>query len=166
MIDKETLQKVKVLAFDYDGVLTDNRILLLPDGEMARQANVRDGFVLKQASKAGFPIVIITGGTSEAVKSRFEFLGIDDVFIGVYDKEEVLEQWLADKGFSHSDVMYMGDDIPDIGVMGKVFLPCCPADAVPEIRKVSRYLSPNKGGDGCVRDIVEQVMKAQGKWPW
>lgn len=160
------LKNVKALAFDYDGVLTDNRIFLFPDGEMTRQANVRDGFALRHAVRSGFPIVIITGGTSEAVKSRFEFLGIDDVFTGVYDKEKVLAEWLEKKGLSHNDIMYMGDDIPDLGVMKKVLLPCCPSDAVNEIKAIVTYCSPLQGGDGCVRDIVEKVMKAQNKWNW
>jgi len=127
---------------------------------------VRDGFALRHARRSGIPIVIITGGTSEAVKSRFEFLGIDDVYIGVHDKEAVLEEWLDKRGLGYEDMLYMGDDIPDIEVMQKVLLPCCPADAAPEIRAVSKYISPVNGGEGCVRDIIEQILKAQEKWPW
>lgn len=165
-IDKSILRRVRALAFDYDGVLTDNRIFLFPDGEMVRQANVRDGFALRHASRSGLPIVIITGGTSEAVRSRFEFLGIDDVYIGVYNKEEILEGWMKEKNLSYQDLLYMGDDIPDLGVMQKVFLPCCPADAAPEIRNIAKYCSPVRGGEGCVRDILEHILKAQDKWPW
>jgi 3-deoxy-D-manno-octulosonate 8-phosphate phosphatase (KDO 8-P phosphatase) len=163
---KSLLHKVRGLVFDYDGVLTDGKVFLLPDGNMMRQANVRDGFVLKHAFSEGFPIAIITGGTSDAVRLRFEFLGIKDVFIGVKDKEEVLANWMNEHGLSYSEVLYMGDDIPDLSVMQKVILPCCPADASEEVKRISAFISSRKGGEGCVREVVEQVLKIHGKWPW
>lgn len=165
-IEKQLLYRIKALVFDYDGVFTDNRILLLPDGEMVRQANVRDGFVLRHAIEQGFPVAIITGGTSEAIKTRFEFLGVRDVFIGVRNKLETLQAWASENQIRLDNIMYMGDDIPDLEVMNRVLLPCCPADAVEEVVKTSRYRSDKNGGDGCVRDIVEQILRTQNKWPW
>jgi 3-deoxy-D-manno-octulosonate 8-phosphate phosphatase (KDO 8-P phosphatase) len=161
---KETLKYINTFCFDYDGVFTNGVMMLLSNGEIARTAHVRDGYAVQLASKKGYNIVIITGGTQEAVKTRFEGLGVDDVFLGAHNKLAVFERYMLDNRIDPSRVCYMGDDIPDYEVMALPGLPSCPKDAVPEIKSRAKYISPYNGGEGCVRDIIEQVLKAQGKW--
>ncbi len=161
---KERLSGITTLIFDYDGVMTDGKVILQHEGPPLRNANVRDGYILQLAVKLGYNVVIISGGFSRSMDNRFETLNIKDAFTGVKDKLEVYENYLKNKGLSHEEVLYMGDDIPDIPVMKKVGVPVCPLDAVEEVRNISVYISDKKGGDGCVRDIIEQVMKVQGKW--
>lgn len=161
---KTTLKKITTFCFDVDGVFTDGVVILHPDGEQMRTANVRDGYAVQLAVKKGYNIAIITGGRSEAVKTRFEGLGVTDVFLGSSNKVKVFEDYLAAKGVTKDEVCYMGDDIPDLRVMQMAGLPVCPQDAAPEIKEVCTYVSPIAGGKGCVRDILEQAMKVQGKW--
>ena len=161
---KALLTKVTTFIFDYDGVMTDGRLILLHDDKPLRTANVKDGYALQLAVKLGYNVVIISGGISKSVENRFEALKIQDVFLGVNDKLTVFEKFLKEKGLKPEEVVYMGDDIPDYRVMKKVGVPVCPADAVEEIKNISVYISDKKGGEGCVRDILEQVMKVQGKW--
>ena len=161
---KALLTKVTTFIFDYDGVMTDGKLILLHDDKPLRTANVKDGYTLQLAVKLGYNVVIISGGISKSVENRFEALKIQNVFLGVNDKLVVFEQFLKDKGISPEEVVYMGDDIPDFRVMKKVGVPVCPADAVEEIKNISVYISDKKGGEGCVRDIIEQVLKVQGKW--
>ena len=161
---KALLTKVTTFIFDYDGVMTDGKLILLHDDKPLRTANVKDGYALQLAVKLGYNVVIISGGISKSVENRFEALKIQNVFLGVNDKLIVFEQFLKDKGISPEEVVYMGDDIPDYRVMKKVGVPVCPADAVEEIKNISVYISDKKGGEGCVRDIIEQVLKVQGKW--
>jgi 3-deoxy-D-manno-octulosonate 8-phosphate phosphatase (KDO 8-P phosphatase) len=161
---KALLTKVNTFIFDYDGVMTNGSIVLLHDGEPLRSANVKDGYVLQLAVKLGYNVVIISGGISRSVENRFESLKIKDVFLGVKDKLSVLNRYLAEKNISPETVVYMGDDIPDFHVMQKVGVPVCPADASEEIKNISVYISDKNGGEGCVRDIIEQVLKVQGKW--
>lgn len=161
---KETLQRITTFCFDVDGVFTNNTVWLMPDGEQVRPANVRDGYAVQLAVKMGYNVAIITGGKSEGVRLRFEGLGVKDVFMGSSNKPEVLIAYLTEKKIHFDEVCYMGDDIPDYKVMQMVGLPCCPQDAAPEIKSVSKYISHIRGGEGCVRDILEQTMRVQGKW--
>lgn len=158
------LTKIKAFAFDVDGVLSSDSIPLHPSGEPMRVINIKDGYALQLAAKLGYPVAIITGGRTEAVRKRFEGLDLSHVYMGVAVKIKIFEQWLAECGLQASEVMYMGDDIPDYEVMRVAGLPACPADAAPEIKQIARYVSPFCGGMGCGRDIIEQVLRAQGKW--
>ena len=161
---KEYLSNITTLIFDVDGVLTDGTILVTSNGDMYRKMHTKDGYVLQHAIDCGFHICIISGGNNEGVRKRLNGLGIKDVFLGVHHKMETLETYLQKKGVKMESVLYMGDDIPDLQVMQKVGLACCPQDAVQEIKKISHYVSHKKGGKGCVRDVIEQVLKVQNKW--
>jgi 3-deoxy-D-manno-octulosonate 8-phosphate phosphatase (KDO 8-P phosphatase) len=160
---KEILRHITTLVFDVDGVLTDGTVFLMKD-EMVRTMIARDGYALQLAVKKGYNVAIITGGNSPTVKFRLESLGIKDVFMGAGDKTIVFDQYLADKGIQPEEVMYMGDDIPDYKVMEKAGLAVCPQDAATEVKSISDYISDKNGGRGCARDIIEQVMRVQGKW--
>jgi len=151
-------------VFDVDGVLTDSTLLLLPDGEMARRMNIKDGYALQLAVKQGYTVAIISGGQSVLVQERLQKLGIRNIFMGVQDKRLVLQKFLADKQISWEHTLFMGDDVPDLEAMQTVALPCCPADACSEIIEVSRYVSPLNGGTGCGRDVIEKTMRLQNKW--
>ncbi len=161
---KALLTEVDTFIFDYDGVMTDGRLILQHEGNPLRSANVKDGYVLQLAVRLGYRVVIISGGISKSVENRFDALKIKEVFLGVKDKLEVLEKYIAENNIDPEKVVYMGDDIPDFRPMQKVGVPCCPADAAEEIKNISIYISDKKGGEGCVRDIIEQVLKVQGKW--
>lgn len=161
---KEDLMNVKAFAFDVDGVLSQQMITMYPNGEPMRTANIKDGYALQLAIKKGYKIAIITGGKTEAIANRFRSLGIEDVFMGVSDKLPVFNDWMALHGLNASEVMYMGDDIPDLPVMRIVGLAVAPADAAEEIKEVSKYISNRNGGEGCVRDVVEQVLRAHSHW--
>ena len=155
---------VKTFVFDVDGVLATDILIILQGGEMARNMNSKDGYALQLAVKKGYRVAIISGGTSEPVRERLVRLGVKDVFLGVHNKKEVLLQYVAEHDLQWDEVLYMGDDIPDYVVMQLVGLPCCPADAVPEIKQVSRYISSFEGGKGCGRDVIEKVLKLNGHW--
>ena len=157
-------KEINTFIFDYDGVLTNGTVILQPDGEALRTANVKDGYSLQLAVKMGYHVAIISGGTSASMRKRFEALKINDFFLGVADKEEVLMKYFSDNGVKPENALYMGDDIPDHNAMLKVAIPCCPMDAVPEIQAIAKYISHRKGGQGCVRDVIEKTLKAQGKW--
>ncbi len=161
---KEKLSRIKLFCFDVDGVFTDNIVYLLPDGEQTRTANVRDGYAVQHAVKKGIQIAIISGGKSEAVRRRFEMLGVKEIMLGAARKKEVYESLLQRLGISDEAVCYMGDDIPDLPVLQRVGLPCCPADATPEVKAICQYVSPFNGGAGCVRDVLEQSLKLRGLW--
>ena len=161
---KELLRGVTTFIFDHDGVLTDGTVILSNDGEALRTANVKDGYALQLAVKKGYRVAIISGGYSQSVLKRFEALKVIDVFLGVERKIDVFNDYIEKNNIHPEDVLYMGDDIPDYEVMLKVGVPACPADAVEEIRSISRYISHQGGGKGCVRDVIEQVLKVQGKW--
>jgi 3-deoxy-D-manno-octulosonate 8-phosphate phosphatase (KDO 8-P phosphatase) len=161
---KEDLMKVKAFAFDVDGVLSSQIIPLHPSGEPMRTANIKDGYILQLAVKLGYQIAIITGGNTDAVRKRYENLGIQNVFTGISEKLPVFEQWLNDNDLTAENVLYMGDDMPDFPVMKHVGIPTCPADAVQEIKGLCKYISDKNGGEGCVRDVMEQVLRAHGKW--
>ena len=161
---KSLLININTFIFDYDGVLSDGTIILLPEGEALRTANVKDGYALQLAIKSGFNVAIISGGNSGSMIKRFEALNIHDFYLGVKNKLEVFENYLKEKNIKAENVMYMGDDIPDYKVMTKVGLACCPADASPEIKQISNYISDKGGGKGCVRDVIEQTLKVHNKW--
>jgi len=161
---KSTLKNITTFIFDYDGVLTDGTVVLQADGEALRTANVKDGYALQLAVKLGFNVAIISGGNSESMRKRFEALKIEDFYLGVANKPEVLNKYLKEKGIDPQNALYMGDDIPDYKAMQIVSLACCPSDASPEIKSISHYISIKAGGKGCVRDIIEQTLKVQGKW--
>ena len=161
---KEILPDVKAFIFDVDGVLSGSQVLLHPSGEPMRTVNIKDGYALQLAVKKGYPIAIITGGNTRAVRIRFKRLGIKDVYMKSSEKIHDFEDFINKHKLEPKDIMYMGDDIPDYPVMKKCGIPVCPADAAPEIKSISVYISDKNGGDGCVRDIMEQVMKAQDKW--
>lgn len=161
---KEYLEHITTFIFDVDGVLTDGTVMVSTDGALLRSMNIKDGYGLKTAVNQGFNVCIISGGSNEGVRKRLVALGIGDVFLGIHNKIETLNSYIENKGLKKENILYMGDDIPDFPVMQLVGLPCCPQDAVPEIKNISKYISHKKGGKGCVRDVIEQVLKVQGKW--
>jgi 3-deoxy-D-manno-octulosonate 8-phosphate phosphatase (KDO 8-P phosphatase) len=155
---------ITTFVFDVDGVLTDGTVQLLPNGEQSRRMNIKDGYALQLAVKKGYRIAIISGGRSESVVSRLQGLGIKDIYTGITDKQEKLEDYVFENDLQWEQVIFMGDDIPDYRAMQLVGLPVCPADAVPEIKSISRYISPVNGGHGCVREVIEKVLKLNGHW--
>lgn len=157
-------KQIKTFVFDVDGVLATEILVILQDGDMARNMNSKDGYALQLAVKKGYGVAIISGGTSEPVRQRFKRLGIIDVFLGVHDKKEMLLKYVQEKNINLDETLYMGDDIPDYIVMNMVGLPCCPADAVEEIKAISKYISAIDGGRGCGRDVIEKVLKLNGHW--
>lgn len=158
------LKRIKALAFDVDGVLSGETILLHPGGEPMRTVNIKDGYALQLAVKMGLHVAIITGGRTEAVRKRYENLGVPDVYLGCAVKLATYELWLQKYGLKDEEVLYMGDDIPDYEVMRRVGCPCAPADAAPEIKEAAIYISHLRGGYGCGRDVIEQVLRSQGRW--
>ena len=161
---KEGLKDVKAFAFDVDGVLSKPEIYLHPSGELMRSMNTKDGYALQYAVKRGYPIAIITGGRSDNVAKRFRGLGITDIYLGASFKPDNFEDFLFKYSLEAREVLYMGDDLPDYHVMQLAGVPCCPADAVDEIKVVAHYISPRRGGEGCVRDVIEQVLRLHGRW--
>ena len=161
---KQRLSSINTFIFDIDGVMTSGVVLLTPDGDMLRSMHVKDGYALHLAARKGYRTAIISGGSSASVIQRFTTLGITDVFLGVSNKIVVFEKYIADNNIDPSHVLYMGDDIPDYEVMQKVGVSACPSDAAVEIKGISDYISTHKGGEGCVRDVIEQVLKMQGHW--
>jgi 3-deoxy-D-manno-octulosonate 8-phosphate phosphatase (KDO 8-P phosphatase) len=161
---KEKLKHITTLIFDYDGVMTDGKVVMLNNGEALRTGNVRDGYAIQYAVKKGLRVVILSGGISDAIPKRFDILSVQDIFMGVKDKLKLFNEYLEKNNIEQSEVLYMGDDIPDYPVMKKCGLAVCPANAAEEIKNISAYISSFKGGEGCVRDIIEQVMKVQGLW--
>tara|TARA_B100001175_G_C19509230_1_gene642705 strand:+ start:1823 stop:2332 length:510 start_codon:yes stop_codon:yes gene_type:complete len=161
---KILLNKVTAFVFDVDGVMTNGKILITSEGEMYREMNTRDGFALKYALLNGYKIGIISGGTNEGVRKRLELLGVDKVYLGKHEKDEVFEDFINTFNINPKEVLYMGDDVLDLSVMGKVGVATCPQDAVSDVKKIADYVSHKKGGDGCVREIIEQVMRVQNKW--
>lgn len=161
---KEIMPQINTFIFDVDGVLTNGLIHISSNGELTRLMNTKDGYAMKTAIMRGFNICIISGGQNEGVKKRLEGLGIGDIYLGARSKTELFEDYITKKNIKPEEVLYMGDDIPDYPVMKLVGLATCPKDAVSEIQQISHYISQRKGGLGCVRDVIEQVLKVQGKW--
>ena len=160
----EKFTPIKTFVFDVDGVLTDGSLLILNDGQMARKMNIKDGYALQLAIKKGYHVMVISGGSLNAVKVRLYKLGIRECFFDVLDKKEMLRDHVQQNHLNWDEILYMGDDIPDLPAMQMVGLPCCPTDAAVEIKKISAYISPYPGGNGCVRDVIEKVLKLNGHW--
>ena len=161
---KEIMNDITTFILDVDGVLTDSSVHITPTGEMLRVMNIRDGFAMKAAIESGYNVCIISGGNNEGVRIRLRNLGISDIYLGSPDKEETFKEYCEIYNIKPEQVLYMGDDIPDYHVMQLVGLPTCPQDSSPEIKAISNYISHKNGGKGAVRDVIEQVMKVQGKW--
>lgn len=158
------LSEITTFIFDYDGVMTDGTVYMDSNGDPLRTSNVKDGYALQLASKLGYHVAVISGAVCTNITKRMHALGVRDVFVGIPDKVVQLEAYLHDKQLSPQQVVFMGDDIPDLKVMQRVGVPACPADAAEEVKAVSRFISEKPGGKGCVRDLIEQTLKAQGKW--
>lgn len=161
---KEYLQNITTFIFDVDGVFTDGSLLITSTGEMLRKMNVKDGYALKTALTKGYNVCIISGGTNEGVRERLSALGVADIYLGAHHKEKPFQEFLQTKQIKPEEVLYMGDDLPDIPVMKLVGLATCPQDAVQEVKAISNYISHKNGGEGCVRDVIEQVLKVRSHW--
>ncbi|HYH14924.1 MAG TPA: HAD hydrolase family protein [Flavisolibacter sp.] len=157
-------KNITTFVFDIDGVLTDGTVLLLENGLQARQMHIKDGLALQMALKGGYRVIVISGAYSEPVLNRLQYLGLQDIYLAIKDKRGLLERYIAENNLTWEEILFMGDDLPDIPVLKEVGLPCCPSDAVTEVKAVSKYISPVKGGYGCVRDVIEKVMKLNNKW--
>ena len=162
---KEYLKDISTFVFDVDGVFTDGSLLITENGELLRKMSVKDGFALKIALQKGYRVCIITGGTNEGVRERLRALGVTDIYMGAHHKEDPLDEYLDIYNIPDSETLYMGDDLPDIPPMRRVALATCPQNAVAEVKAVCDYVSHKSGGEGCVRDIIEQVLKVRGDWP-
>lgn len=163
MIDYN-LSKIKALVFDVDGVLSDNTIPMDAEGQPLRTLNVKDGYAIQLAVKEGLVVAIISGGRSEVIEKRYAYLGVKYIYLGASVKMLQLKDLMDKEGLQPDEILYMGDDIPDYEVMQTVGCPVCPADAAEEVKAISRYVSPFIGGHGAGRDVIEKVLKAQGKW--
>jgi 3-deoxy-D-manno-octulosonate 8-phosphate phosphatase (KDO 8-P phosphatase) len=161
---KDDLKQVRAMLFDVDGVLSSDTSPIDVNGDPMRTANVKDGYAIRYALEGGFTIGVITGGTQESVKLRHQKLGVVYYYQNVRDKTASLDDFILITGIPANQILFMGDDLVDYEIMKKVGIATCPSDAVPEIKLISRYVSDRKGGEGCVRDVIEQVMRAQGKW--
>lgn len=160
----EDLGKITTFIFDIDGVLTTGEVQASSTGELLRTFHIRDGYALQLAVKKGYRVCLISGGRGQAMQQRFEALGIPDIYLGVSDKVTVFKQYLSRHGLHCEETLYMGDDIPDLEVMQLAGIATCPADACEDIKAVSAYISPFKGGKMAVREILEKVLKLQGQW--
>lgn len=158
------LKKIRGVVFDVDGVLSPSTIPTSPEGEPLRMVNIKDGYAIQHAVKCGLKVAIITGGVSRGVTVRYNGLGVKDVFCGAAQKLPVFEQWMADNGLAADEVAYVGDDVPDYEVMRVAGLAVAPADACPDVKEIAEYISPAMGGYGVARDLLEQILRAQGKW--
>ncbi len=160
----EDFKKITTFVFDVDGVMTDGTVLLLENGLQARKMHVKDGLALQMAMRNGYKVVIISGASSAPVRDRLHYLGIQEIHLGIKDKVAFLGEFLTSNNLNWKEVLYMGDDLPDISVLKKVGLSCCPADAVAEVKKECKYISSVQGGYGCVRDVIEKVLKLNDHW--
>ena len=158
------LNKIKAIIFDIDGVLSCETITLSDEGVPQRTVNIKDGYAIQLAMKLGLRIVVLTGARTESVRVRYEGLGVEDIYLSCAVKIETYEAFLKKYGLADEEVMYMGDDIPDLEMMRRVGCPVCPKDACSEIKEISLYVSDRMGGHGCGRDVIEQTLRAQGKW--
>ena len=161
---KEIMNDITTFVFDVDGVLTDSSVFVTNEGEILRTMNIRDGYAMKAAVESGFNVCIISGGSNEGVSTRLRNLGVTDIHLGSPDKVETFKEYIDVYQIKPEEVLYMGDDIPDYHVMKLVGLPTCPQDSSSEIKAISKYISHKNGGKGAARDVIEQVMKVQGKW--
>ena len=155
---------ITTFIFDIDGVLTDGTLFVFDSGEQFRRINIKDGYALRLAIKKGHNVAVISEGNAEALKLFLNKLGINDIFPDVENKKEKLEGYVREKGVNWKEVLFMGDDMADYGVMQQAGLPCAPADAAAEIKQISKYISPFKGGEGCARDVIEKVLRLNDQW--
>ena len=160
----EKFGRIKTLIFDVDGVLTNGEVIVLETGLLLRKMNIKDGYALKKAVQAGLKVIILTGGKSKGVVERLKNLGIEDIYIGIDDKLATYEQLIDHYELDEDTILYMGDDWPDMECMRRVGLPVCPKDAAHEIKEISLYVSPIEGGRGCVRDVIEKILRLKRKW--
>jgi 3-deoxy-D-manno-octulosonate 8-phosphate phosphatase (KDO 8-P phosphatase) len=160
----DRFKQITTFVFDLDGVLTDGGLFIFPDGQFVRRMNIKDGYALQLAVKKGYRVAVISGGYSEPVGTRLNKLGITDVYMQVVNKKEKLDQYMQQHSLGWNEILFMGDDIPDYEVLQYAGMPCCPADAAPEIRGAALYISPVPGGQGCVRDVIEKVLKLNNHW--
>lgn len=161
---KQKLAAITTVILDFDGVLTNGVVYLMPPHDFVRTMHVRDSYAIQHAVKMGIRIAVITGGNNTVVAERMHYLGVTDVFLRAADKRMVYEQYKSEKGFKDEEVLYLGDDMPDLPVMRRVGLAVCPQDAAEEIKAVAHYVSPVNGGQGCVREILEQLLKIKNLW--
>ena len=161
---KVKLNKIKAFVFDYDGVLSDGCIYTVDDKVIARSGNVKDGYAIQHALKKGYKVAVLSGGKGDSIVKRAEMLGIKDIFISDADKKEIYLKYIEQNELSNDEVLYMGDDIPDFDIMELAGVCTCPADAAWEIKQRADYISKNNGGCGCVRDVIEQVLRLHGQW--
>jgi len=161
---KALLPKITTFIFDVDGVLTNGKVLITSQGEMYREMDTKDGYALKCALVQGYRVCIISGGTNEGVRNRLKALAIYDIYLGAHHKQEPFQDLMDSYDLKPEEILYMGDDVPDIVVMEQVAVAACPNDAVSDVKEIANYVSHKKGGEGCVREIIEQTLKVQGKW--
>lgn len=160
----DLFRDIKSFVFDVDGVLTNGHVVLLPDGNQMRHMHSKDGYAIQLAVKKGYQVAAITGGSNEQVRDRLKGLGVQNIYLKISHKDEALDDFRFSCGLEYNQIMFMGDDIPDLAAMRHVGLPACPADASPEVRAISKYVSKLKGGEGCVRDIIEKIMRSHQTW--
>lgn len=157
-------KSISTFVFDIDGVLTDGTVLLLENGLQARQMHVKDGLALQMALKKSYRVIVLSGAYSDPVLHRLQYLGIKEIYLALKDKKGFIDKYILDNNIKKEEVLFMGDDLPDVPLLQSVGLACCPADAVTEVKKVSHYISPVNGGKGCVREVIEKVLKLHDKW--
>ena len=161
---KALLPNITTFIFDVDGVLTNGKVLITSQGEMYREMDTKDGYALKCALVQGYKVCIISGGTNEGVRNRLKALGVYDIYLGAHHKQEPFQDLMDSYDLKPEEILYMGDDVPDIVVMEQVAVAACPQDAVSDVKEIANYVSHKKGGEGCVREIIEQTLRVQGKW--
>jgi len=161
---KAKLHDIKAFVFDYDGVISDGNIWSADDKILVRSGNVKDGYAIQYALRKGYTVAVLSGGSGTSIQARMKMLGVEDVYLGSHRKMEIFRGFLKDKSLKAEQVLYVGDDIPDYDVMKAVGVAACPADAAEEIKSVADYISHKAGGHGCVRDVIEQVLRLQGQW--
>ncbi len=164
MPDLNIFRPITTFILDVDGVMTDNRILVTENGECLRNMNIRDGYAIRRAIWKDYRFFVITAGKSDGIVKRLQDLGVEHIYTQTREKIKVYESIISEFELDENSVLYMGDDMPDLEVMQRVGCPACPANAIPEIKAVSAYISPLDGGDGCVRDVIEKVLKLNGHW--
>lgn len=164
MNNLERFKEIETFIFDVDGVLTNSEVLVMENGQLLRKMNIRDGYAIKRAVKAGYRVAVITGGKSEGVKQRLKDLGVTDIYAGVEDKIEAYEEFIYTYDLDEGKILYMGDDLPDYAVLRRVGLACVPQDASPDLFPIAQYVSPKRGGDGCARDVIEKVLRLNEMW--
>ena len=161
---KEKLHTINSFIFDFDGVLSNGKVWVLPDGDQIRATNVKDGYAIHYALQNGYNVCIISGGYSESMRKRYDLFPGMDIFLKVADKMQCLQEYMQQKNLQKEQILCMGDDIPDYQILQNVGLSACPNDAAIEIQEIVEYISPFKGGEGCVRDVIEPTLRCQDKW--